>query len=45
MKAVQDDLAFTLTCGEKAYETLFVEAANLGLVDPSKCKPVLRPLG
>jgi dienelactone hydrolase len=36
MKAVHDDLAFTLTCGEKAYETLFVEAANLGLVDPSK---------
>jgi hypothetical protein len=23
MKAVQDDLAFTLTCGQKAYETLF----------------------
>jgi dienelactone hydrolase len=36
MKAVHDHLAFTLTCGEKAYETLFVEAANLGLVDPSK---------
>jgi dienelactone hydrolase len=36
MKAVHDDLAFTLTCGEKAYETLFAEAAGLGLVDPAK---------
>jgi dienelactone hydrolase len=36
MKAVHDDLAFTLTCGEKAYETLLAEAAKLGLVDPSK---------
>jgi dienelactone hydrolase len=36
MKAVHDDLAFTLTCGEKACETLFAEAAKLGLVDPAK---------
>jgi dienelactone hydrolase len=36
MKAVHDDLAFTLTCGEKAYETLLAEAGKLGLVDPSK---------
>jgi dienelactone hydrolase len=36
MKAVHDDLAFTLTCGEKAYETLFAEAANLSLIDETK---------
>ncbi len=36
MKAVHDDLTFTLTCGEKAYETLLSEAAKLGLVDSSK---------
>jgi dienelactone hydrolase len=36
MKDVHDDLAFTLTCGQKAYETLFAEAANLDLVDPTK---------
>jgi dienelactone hydrolase len=36
MKAVHDDLAFTLTCGEKAYETLSATAAKLGLVDAGK---------
>jgi dienelactone hydrolase len=36
MKAVHDDLAFTLTCGEKAYETLFAETGKLGLVDSTK---------
>jgi dienelactone hydrolase len=33
MKAVHDDLAFTLTCGEKACETLFAEAAKRGFFD------------
>jgi dienelactone hydrolase len=33
MKAVHDDLAFTLTCGEKGYETLLAEAAKFDLVD------------
>jgi dienelactone hydrolase len=36
MKAVHDDLTFTLTCGEKAYETLLAQAAKLGPVDLSK---------
>jgi dienelactone hydrolase len=36
MKTVHDDLPFTLTCGEKAYETLFAEATKLGLVDTRK---------
>jgi dienelactone hydrolase len=36
MKEVHDDLAFTLTCGEKAYETLLTEAIKLGLVDQAK---------
>ena len=36
MQAVHDDLALTLACGGKAYETLFAEANKLGLVDPAK---------
>src|SRR5580693_2138481 len=36
MRAVHDDLAFTIGCGAKAYDTLFGEANKLGLVDPAK---------
>jgi dienelactone hydrolase len=36
MRAVHDDLAFTLACGDKACETLMAEAEKLGLVDPAK---------
>src|SRR6202451_1809895 len=33
MRAVHDDLPFTIGCGAKAYDTLFAEAMKLGLVD------------
>src|SRR5262249_54023299 len=34
MRAVHDDLAFTVACGSQAYDTLFAEANKLGVVDP-----------
>jgi dienelactone hydrolase len=33
MKAVHDDLVFTLSCGSKAYETLLAESTKLGLIE------------
>src|SRR5271170_6275403 len=36
MRAVHDDLAFTLSCGGKAYDTLLAEATNFGLIDAAK---------
>ena len=36
MRAVHDDLAFTLGCGAKAYETLVAEANKFGLIDAAK---------
>lgn len=36
MRAVHDDLAFTLGCGAKAYDALLAEAGKGGLVDPAK---------
>jgi dienelactone hydrolase len=36
MKAVHDDLVFTLSCGSKAYETLLAESTKLGLIDAAK---------
>jgi dienelactone hydrolase len=36
MKAVHDDLVFTLSCGSKAYETLLAESTKLGLIDATK---------
>jgi len=36
MKAVHTDLAFTLACGGKAYDTLLAEADKLGLVDTGR---------
>jgi dienelactone hydrolase len=36
MRAVHDDLAFTIACGDKAYETLLAEANKLSLVDAAK---------
>jgi dienelactone hydrolase len=36
MRAVHQDLAFTVAGGAKAYDTLFAEASQLGLVDPAK---------
>jgi dienelactone hydrolase len=36
MRAVHQDLAFTIGCGAKAYDALSVEANKLGLVDPAK---------
>ena len=36
MRAVHDDLAFTLACGGKAYDALLSEASRLGLVDATK---------
>jgi dienelactone hydrolase len=36
MKAVHDDLVFTLSCGSKAYETLLAESTKLGLIDVTK---------
>jgi dienelactone hydrolase len=36
MLAVHNDLAFTIACGGKAYDTLFAEADKRGLVDATK---------
>jgi dienelactone hydrolase len=36
MRAVHDDLAFTIACGGKACDTLLAEAGRLGLVDAGK---------
>lgn len=36
MRAVHDDLAFTIACGSKASEALLAEADRLGLVEPAK---------
>jgi len=36
MSAVQRDLAFTVACGGKAYETLLAQASKLGLADTNK---------
>ena len=36
MKAVHDDLVFTLSCGSKAYEALIAASAKLGLIDATK---------
>jgi dienelactone hydrolase len=36
MRAVHQDLAFTIACGAKAYDALSAEANKLGLVDPAK---------
>jgi len=36
MKAVHNDLPFTLACGSAAYTALMAEADKLGLIDPSK---------
>jgi dienelactone hydrolase len=36
MRAVHDDLPFTIACGAKAYDTLTAEAQKLGLIDAAK---------
>ena len=36
MKAVHNDLAFTIACGNAAYAALMAEADKLGLIDPKK---------
>ena len=36
MKAVHNDLPFTIACGNAAYEALTAEADKLGLIDPKK---------
>ena len=36
MRAVHDNVAFTIACGGKAYDTLLAEASKLGLVDTAK---------
>jgi dienelactone hydrolase len=36
MKAVHDDLVFTLSCGSKACEALLAESTKLGLIDATK---------
>jgi len=36
MRAVHEDLAFTIACGNKAYDTLLAEANKLGLIDAGK---------
>ena len=36
MRAVHDDLAFTIACGGEACDTLLAEAGRLGLVDAAK---------
>jgi len=36
MKAVHNDLAFTIACGGKAYDAMLAEANKLGLIDPGK---------
>lgn len=40
MKAVHNDLPFTLSCGGTAYETLSAAARELGLIDPAKTAAV-----
>jgi dienelactone hydrolase len=36
MRAVHEDLAFTIACGNMAYDTLLAEATKLGLIDAGK---------
>ena len=36
MRAVHDNLPFTISCGSKAYAALLAEANKAGLVDPAK---------
>jgi len=36
MRAVHDDLAFTIACGGKSYDALLAEAEKLGVVDAAK---------
>jgi len=36
MRAVHDDLPFTVGCGAKAYDALLAEANRLGVADPTK---------
>jgi hypothetical protein len=36
MKAVHDDLVFTLSCGSKAYEALPAESTKFGLIDAAQ---------
>jgi hypothetical protein len=36
MKAIHDDLVFTLSCGREACEELIAESTELGLIDPTK---------
>jgi hypothetical protein len=36
MRAVHEDLVFTLSCGSKAYEVLLAESTRLGLIDEAK---------
>jgi dienelactone hydrolase len=36
MKAVHSDLAFTVACGETAYDALLAEASKLGVVDAGR---------
>ena len=36
MRAVHDDLAFTIACGGKSYDALLAEAEKLGVVDAPK---------
>ena len=36
MKAVHNDLPFTIACGDAAYKALTAEADKLGLIDPKK---------
>ena len=36
MRAVHDDLAFTIACGDKSYDALLAEAEKLGVVDAAK---------
>jgi dienelactone hydrolase len=36
MRAVHEDLAFTIACGNKAYDILLAEANRLGLIDAGK---------
>jgi dienelactone hydrolase len=40
MGAVHRDLAFTVACGGKAYDTLLAEASKLGVIDPAKTAAV-----
>src|ERR1700704_4334392 len=36
MRAVHDDLAFTIACGGKSYDAILAEAEKLGVVDAAK---------